>query len=413
MLLIDVVNESYSMLFVNVGAALLLGMILGRVAERFRLPNVTGYLIAGLILGPISGFLTTEELQHLEFIGDLALGFIAFQVGNELWIGKLKETGRKIVIITIIQALFTSAVVILVLIWFTEPGIALMLGAIAAATAPAPIMMLISKYKTKGELTDTIVPIVGLDDAVGVILFGILLSISIVISGAGTTNADPIQYLLQPLIEIGESLLIGGGIGLLAGFAMRTMTQYGESKISILDTIVITVFITVGLALVLDASPILTPMIAGAVVTNLINKDTYKLEESTIRFFVPPLMILFFTLSGARLEFSVLQTAGLLGLLYIVGRTIGKFGGCWIGTSVVKSSPHIRSYLGFAMLPQSGVAIGLAMAAYNALKDSVPDQADTIHNITLLSVFVFALIGPILVKMAFDRTGETKKSATE
>ena len=147
-------------------------------------------------------------------------------------------------------------------------------------------------------------------------------------------------------------------------------------------------------------------MIAGAFVTNLINKDTYILEEETIRFFIPPIMILFFTLSGAQLSFSVIATVGLVGVMYIVGRTIGKFGGCFIASNIVKSEPTVKHYLGFGMLPQSGVAIGLAMAAYNGLVNVDVDMANNILNITLASVLVFALVGPVLVQWAFKQAGE-------
>jgi Kef-type K+ transport system membrane component KefB len=395
------------MLIVNVGIVLLLGLIFGKLAERINLPDITGYLIAGLLLGPISGFLTSEELSHMSIISNLALGFIAFQVGNELWLGKLKKSGRKIVIITITQALFTTLVVSLLLLLFTNPSTAMILGAIAAATAPAPIMMLINKYKTKGPLTDTIVPIVGLDDAVGVIVFGVLLSIGVALTGGTISDLSVSQVLVGPLKEIGLSILFGAGIGLLSGIATKTITKNEEAQVKALDIIIITVFITVGVAMLFDASPILTPMIAGAFVTNLINKDTYILEEETIRFFIPPVMILFFTLSGAQLSFSVITTVGLIGLMYIVGRSIGKFGGCFIASKIVETEPSVKKYLGVAMLPQSGVAIGLAMAAYAGLSSVDIDMANNILNITLASVLVFALIGPVLVQIAFKKAGET------
>lgn len=399
--------NDYVLLIINLGVVLLLGLILGKLAEKIKLPNITGYLIAGLLLGPISGFLNTEELSSMRIISDLALGFIAFQVGNELWFGKLKKSGIQIIIITIVQALFTTLVVILVLIWFTDVSTALILGAIAAATAPAPIMMLINKYRTKGKLTNTIVPIVGLDDAVGVILFGVLLSISVSMV-SNNTSIEWLTIIEEPLLEILLSIIIGSIIGLIAGLAIKTITKNDELQIKQLEVIIITVFITVGIALLFNASPILTPMIAGAFVTNLINKETYLQEEDTIRFFIPPLMILFFTLSGAQLQFAVITSVGLIGILYIVSRTIGKFGGSYLGTTIVKGDPLVKKYLGVAMLPQSGVAIGLAIAAYNALSSINLEMAQNINNIVLASVLVFALIGPVLVKIAFFKAKEIK-----
>jgi Kef-type K+ transport system membrane component KefB len=404
LLLVDVPVDSYAMLIVNVGVVLLLGLVLGRLAERAHIPDISGYLVAGLLLGPITGWLNAEELSHMSILSNLALGFIAFQVGNELWWGKLKRTGRAIAIITVTQALFTTLVVSGILFFFTEPSIALILGAIAAATAPAPIMMLKNRFQTKGPLTDTIIPIVGLDDAVGVIVFGVMLSLGVALVNG--EQLSPLQLLVEPLREIGLSVLIGSIVGLLSGIGIRTITSNAAAKVKHLDVILITVFLTVGMAMLWDASPILTPMIAGAWVTNLINKDTYVLEEQTIRFFLPPLMILFFTLSGAQLSFSVLGSIGLVGALYLVGRTIGKFGGCFLGANLVRTSPTVKKYLGIGMLPQSGVAIGLAMAAQHALIDVDPAMASRILNITLASVLVFALSGPVLVQWAFHQANE-------
>lgn len=406
MLVVNVPTDSYAMLIINVGVVLLLGLIFGRLAEKIHLPDITGYLLAGLLLGPISGFLTATELSHMSIISNLALGFIAFQVGNELWLGKLKQSGKRIVIITVIQALFTTLVVSILLLLVTDPSTAMILGAIAAATAPAPIMMLINKYRTKGPLTSTIVPIVGLDDAVGVIVFGVLLSLGVALAGQDASSLTVFNVIGEPLMEIGLSIVFGSVIGIIAGIATRTITKNQEAQVKQLDLIIITVFITVGIAMLFDASPILTPMIAGAFVTNLINKDSYILEEETIRFFIPPIMILFFTLSGAQLSFSVLSTIGMIGLVYIIGRSIGKFGGSYIGSILVDSEPAVKQYLGVAMLPQSGVAIGLSMAAYHALIDVNPEMAASIQNITLASVLVFALAGPILVRMAFKRAHE-------
>lgn len=398
--------DDYAMLIFNVGVILLLGLILGKLAETVKLPNITGYLIAGLILGPVTHFLSAEELSHMAVISHVALGFIAFQVGNELWLGKLKKSGKSIIIITVIQALFTTLVVSGLLLFVAEPSVALILGAIAAATAPAPIMMLINKYRAKGPLTETIVPIVGLDDAVGVIVFGVMLSLGVVLASPSGNSISLVDLLEGPLLEIGLSIVFGSAIGFISGFSVKTITRDRETKVKFLDVVIITVFLSVGVAMLFDASPILTPMIAGAFVTNQVNKETYVLEDETIRFFIPPIMILFFTISGAQLSFDVLATIGLVGLVYIVGRTIGKFGGAYIGCTLVHSEGAVKKYLGVAMLPQSGVAIGLAMAAYAAINEVDAEMASSIQNITLASVLVFALVGPVLAKIAFGRAKE-------
>ena len=414
MLLSGSIHGDMSGLIINLGVIILLGMLFGRIAEYFKIPAITGYLIAGLLLGPISGFVTLEELGAMSIISDIALGFIAFQVGNELWFGKLKNSGMNIVIITVVQAVFTTAVVTLLTLFFVDLSVAIVLGAIAAATAPAPIMMIIKKYRAKGELTDTILPVVGLDDAVGVIMFGILLSISV--SMLDVTSAEALsmfELIREPLMEIVISVVLGSAIGFASGFAIRTISPNRDRKEKNLNIIVISVFLTTGTALFLGASPILTPMIAGTVVTNMINKECYVLEEETIRFFVPPIMIAFFTIAGAQLQFDVVLAAGLVGVVYILGRIFGKMVGAYLGTAMVKSSPSVKKFLGISLLPQSGVAIGLSIAAYNELSAVAGPEALVVKNVILASVLFFALTGPVLVKIAFTKAGEIEETKEE
>ena len=402
------VQTDLAMIMCNLGIILLMGFIFGRAFEYIKIPSVTGYLVAGLVLGPITGFLNLEELGKFSIVSDLALAFMAFQVGNELWFGKLKKSGMKIVIITVIQALLTTGIVIVATMFVVDLSVALMLGAIAAATAPAPIMLIIKKYRTKGELTDTIVPVVGLDDAVGVVMFGILLSISIALLGINEEAMTLWVLIKEPIMEIGISILVGAAIGFGSGFAIRAIYRHTEREENNLNVINITVLMTTGLAILFGASPILTPMIAGTVVTNLINKECYVLEEETIRYFIPPLMIVFFTVAGAQLQFDVVMTAGLVAALYIIGRIIGKFFGAYIGCTIVKSSEKVKKYLGVTLLPQSGVAIGLSVAAYNKFSLVNMEYALQIKNVVLASVLFFALTGPVLVKIALFKAGEIR-----
>lgn len=397
----------------NLGLLIFAGLVMGRVFEYFKIPAITGYLVGGLILGPITGIVSLDDAHQLSIISDVALGFIAFQVGNELWFGKLKKSGIKIIIVTIIQAVATTGLVIFFLQFFVSLPVALILGAIAAATSPAEIMLLNKKYRTKGELTDTILPVVGLDDAVGVIMFGVLLSISMSLLGNTGESISFIHLLREPLIEIGISILLGLGIGFVSGFAIKTISNNTDRKEKNLNVVVITVLITTGAAILFGASPILTPMIAGTVVTNMINKECYILEEETIRFFVPPVMITFFTLAGAQLQFSVVIAAGLVGLVYIAGRVIGKFAGAYIGATVVKASSNVKKYLGIGLLPQSGVAIGLSIATFNTVSQVNYEAAAVIQNVILAAVLVFALTGPVLVKVAFMKAGEMREEVVE
>ena len=408
------IESSISTIVVDLGIVILLGFIVGRMFEMIKIPAVTGYLVAGLLLGPITGYMSVEYLNHFSVIGEIALGFIAFQVGNELWFGKLKKSGMKIVIITVIQAILTTTIVAVATSFFVDLPVALMLGAVAAATAPAPIMMIIKKYRTKGVLTDTILPVVGLDDAVGVVMFGTLMSISVSMIGSEVGAEASLWHMLaEPMFEIGISILIGGLIGFASGKAIQHVTDNNERKEKNLNVVIITVLLTTGAAILAGASPILTPMVAGAVVTNLINKECFILEEETIRFFIPPLMIAFFTIAGAQLQFDVILSAGIVGLIYIVGRTIGKFFGAYIGATITKADPKVRKYLGVSLLPQSGVAIGLSVAAYAAFAPLNIEYALVIKNVILASVLFFALTGPVLVKIALFRAGENTIQETE
>jgi Kef-type K+ transport system membrane component KefB len=413
LLLNATINGDVPMIIVNLGVILLVGFVFGRLFETIKIPSVTGYLVAGLVLGPITGFLTLDELSHYSIVSDLALGFIAFQVGNELWFGKLKKSGMKIVIITVIQAVLTTTIVILGTMFIVDLSVALILGAIAAATAPAPIMLIIKKYRTKGDLTDTVVPVVGLDDAVGVVMFGVLLAISIGLISANGVELSFLEMIKEPVLEIVFSIGIGAAIGLVSGLAIRYIYSRSEREEKNLNVINITVLLTTGLAFLAGASPILTPMIAGTVVTNLINKDCYVLEEETIRFFIPPLMVVFFTIAGAQLQLDVVFDAGLIGLVYIVGRAIGKFFGAYMGASLVKSPAAVKKFLGISLLPQSGVAIGLSVAAFTEISAVDLGAATVIKNVILASVLFFALTGPILVKISLFKAGEIRKVEEE
>lgn len=418
MILSGAVEQSTTALLIfDVGLIVLAGLIMGRLAELIKIPDVTGYLVAGLLLGPISKLvfghtaISIDSLHILEFIPNIALGFIAFQVGNELWFGKLKKTGAKIVVITIVQAVATVVFVILGISLFAEHiSIALILGAIAAATAPAPIMMIVKKYRTKGELTDTLLPVVGLDDAVGVIMFGVLLSISVSLLGTDTHTSTGIWSLLEhPVKEIGVSILIGTIVGVVTGLAIKTIDRNREREVKNLNVSVIAVLVTTGLSMYYGGSAILTPMIAGTIVTNMINKDCYEIEEKTIASFVPPLMIAFFVIAGAELDFSVLMTVGGVGAAYIVGRIIGKIAGSYIGCKACHSSKNVQKYLGLSLLPQSGVAIGLSFAAVAALTSAgFPEYAAVVKNVVLAAVLIFELFGPLLVKLAFKASHEIR-----
>ena len=384
---------------------LIAGMILGKLAEKIGIPAVTGYILAGILAGPVFHLVNDTTIQGLNILSDISIGFIAYQIGIELWLPKYKKSGKRILIITIFQAIFTFLIVCLLLLAFKRPlWMALTLGAIACATAPAPIMMIIKRYRVKGEVADTLVPVTGLDDGVGIIIFGICLSVSAaILNNNGHVNIA--TALLDPLKEIGLSILFGMALGLIIVVANKfVFRKYGkhERNDAYLSVAICVVFLSVAGSRFLGLSPILTPMVAGACFTNFVNKDTFKVQQKTVDKFVPPLMIVFFTLAGAELDLKVLISAGLVGV-DVLGRALGKFLGAFLGAKIAKASKNVQRYLGLALLPQGGVAIGMVLSCVSAFGSK---EGVFIQTVVLAGIFIFELIGPVLVKLSFKKSNE-------
>lgn len=279
-----------------------------------------------------------------------------------------------------------------------------MLGAIACATAPAPIMMIVKRYKASGPVTDTLLPVVGLDDGVGIIIFGVCLSVSKALIGGGEVKIG--EAILKPLLELGLSIVLGAVIGFILGIlSNKLIKKLGkhERNDTYLTVSLISVFISVTAAHTFNLSSILVPMTIGIVFTNMIDKESFKTESKVVDKFTPPLMIAFFTLAGAELDFKILISAGLIGIVYIIARIIGKFGGAYIGSAISKSDKVIRNNLGFTLLPQGGVAIGMVFSAGSELGD----LGRTIQTIVLAGIFIYELFGPVLVKYILTKIGET------
>ncbi len=384
---------------------ILLGLVLGKLAEKIGIPAVTGYILAGIIVGPVLKLVTEKVVDGLEIISNIAIGFIAFSIGMELWFPKYKNSSKQILIITAVQAITTTLVVIgATYIFKQDLPLSLMLGAIACATAPAPIMMIVKRYKASGPVTDTLLPVVGLDDGVGIIIFGICLSVSKALIGGGEVKIG--EAILKPLLELGLSIVLGAVIGFILGIlSNKLIKKLGkhERNDTYLTVSLISVFISVTAAHTFNLSSILVPMTIGIVFTNMIDKESFKTESKVVDKFTPPLMIAFFTLAGAELDFKILISAGLIGIVYIIARIIGKFGGAYIGSAISKSDKVIRNNLGFTLLPQGGVAIGMVFSAGSELGD----LGRTIQTIVLAGIFIYELFGPVLVKYILTKIGET------
>ncbi|MGI6150414.1 MAG: cation:proton antiporter [Christensenellales bacterium] len=382
-------------------AAMLMGLLFSRGAKKVRLPNVTAYLIAGLVIGPYCiGIFNGDNLSALEQITNVALGFIAFSIGNEFKLENIKRLGSKVLIITLFQAFLAAALVIVALLVFGfDTPLALTLGAIATATAPAATLMVVRQYRAKGRMTSMLLSVVALDDAIGLGMFAILLAVSRSLA----TDAMPtvMNMLVQPIAEIAFSLAIGFAIGCAMSFCFR----FFRSRANKLSIVVACVLLGVALAEILHLSALLLCMSIGAAMVNLRN-DADSIIEQTDRW-TPPLFMLFFVISGAQLDLGVLSGVGLLGAIYILARSAGKYFGTYFGARLVKAEEKIQKYLGITLLPQAGVAIGMAQVVITEL----PMYGEQIRAVVLCATLIYELFGPVLTRIALMKAGEVPKEA--
>ena len=404
----------------SLSIALFSGLMLSRVAKIFKLPAVTAYLVAGILIGPYLlgafgikglGFISMEDIEAYSIIPDVALGFIAFSIGNEFRLSQLKQIGRQATVIGIFQAVLTTVVVDAALIGlhFLIPDkfplpVAIVLGAIASATAPAATLMVVKQYKAKGPVTDILLPIVALDDAVGLVLFAVSFGVAkALISG----SVDIISVILEPVIEVVGSLLLGLVMGLLFTY----FEKFFHSRSKRLSMSVTFVLLTVALSMInfeifgvhVAFSSLLVCMMLGTTFCNFCDFS----EELMARVdrWTAPIFILFFVLSGAELELKVFADyiIVLIGVVYIVTRCIGKYYGAYISSRAVKCEPNIVKYLGITLWPQAGVALGMAIKSA-----ALGPMGSMVANITLFSVLVYELVGPMLTKIALTKAGEIK-----
>lgn len=384
----------------SLAVAMVFGLLLTRPAKLIHLPNVTAYLVAGLIVGPYCLNVFHEgDTAVISVLTSIALGFIAFSIGVEFKFSHIKKIGSSSITITILQACLATLLVDVTLIAFGFPlPLSLTLGAIAAATAPAATLMVVRQYHAKGPVTSTLLPVVAMDDAIGLVLFSVSLSVSQALSGSGGLTVR--SMLLEPLAEIVLSLVVGCAIGLLIAVSMR----FFHSKANRLSIAVTAVLAGSAIASIFNLSSLLLCMAIGACLINLRNDAEAVLEVTDS--WTPPLFMLFFVLSGAELDLAVVPTVGLVGILYLVARSLGKYFGSFLGASIVKASPNIRKYLGITLLPQAGVAIGMAQVALTAL----PAYGTKIQAVVLSATLIYELIGPVLTKMALTAAGEIEQS---
>jgi len=386
-------------ILLSLGAAIAIGLLFNRVVKKLGLPNVTGYLVAGVIIGPSCLQIIPDSWVHsLTLLVNVALGFIAFSIGGEFRFSKIKNIGKSVFIITMAQALFTTLLVDLVLLPFYGTGIAICLGAIATATAPAATLMVIRQYNAKGPVSDMLMPVVALDDAVGLVVFSISISIAKIMFSGESVNVG--VMLLEPLLEIALSLLAGAAIGGILTLCLG----FFHSRSNRLTAIIGAVFIGTAVAEIFNLSSLLLCMSIGAMMTNLYSESDKMIDIT--EHWTPVVMLLFFVISGAELDLMVIPTVGFLGVLYLVSRSLGKYFGALFGSKVVKAEKNVQKYLGVALLPQAGVAIGMSQIVVAVLPE---EHGTKIRAVVLCATLVYELVGPLLTKLVLTRAGEIKK----
>ena len=422
-------------IFAYVAILLLVALFSTRLMRIIKLPNVTGYIITGIIMGPfVFGLLfnhfSFENIKesivylHVDKIGwvsTVALGFIAFSIGTSFKKATIKALGNRVIIITVLEALGASLLVIIALLvaHFIAPQyvswqIVLTLAAIASATAPAATLMVIKQYNARGPLVDTLLPVVALDDAAALILFAVLFQIATAISG-GTITVYTI--LIKPLLEI----LISLGVGVALGFLISLMNGLFKSRNNRLIWCIFSVFAALGIYYLFksdlmgnfELSSLLICMMAGAVYTNFV-KDSNRTLDIMDRF-TAPIYMLFFVISGASLDLSIFfNPDGLIvvviAVIYIIFRVVGKWSGAFVGASITRCEPQVKKYLGFALVPQAGVAIGLSTTAYKLFSENPSEECQKagalILAIILTSTLIYELIGPMVAKFALKKAHE-------
>ena len=411
-------KEKIMEILLSLAIALFAGLMLSRVAKLLGLPAVTAYLVAGILIGPFClGKLGVQGmgfshglLEDMGIISDVALGFIAFAIGNEFRLSQLKTIGKQATIIGILQAIITTAIVDIALITlhFIIPdkfpmSAAIIMGAIAAATAPAATLMVVRQYKAKGPVTDVLLPVVALDDAVGLVIF----SISFGIARALEESVSILAIVVEPIAEVVMSV----GLGAAMGYIFTYFERFFHSRSKRLAMSVAFVFLTVGISMIefeiggigFRFSSLLACMMLGTIFCNICDFSEQLMDR--LDRWTAPIFILFFVISGAELDLNVLTDfiIVLIGVVYILFRCLGKYYGAAFSAKFSKSQPNIVKYLGITLFPQAGVALGMAITVGKAMGGAI---GTIVANLTLFSVLIYELVGPYLTKVALTKAGE-------
>ena len=374
------------------------GVFFGWLLKKLKQPEVTGYLVAGIIIGPfVLKLIDINTINNMELFSTIALSFVSFLIGAEFKWNYVKRLGKKPFIIGLVCSILTMIIVTLGLCLIGQHlSFALICGAIAASTAPAAIMMIVKEYKAKGELTDTMLSVIGIDDVLSIIIFGFTIVIASFLESGNMSFIG----LLAPIKEIVISLIVGCFLGITLGIT----SKIAKSDTNIICLILAHVLFSIVIANYADMSSLLMCMVMGIIFVNAYNRRFTDKVLDLMDYISNPLMIIFFVISGASLDFNILPLVGLVGLVFIITRSIGKILGSFIGTKLVKSPKNVCNYLGPTLLSETGIAIGLALLA----RDVFPDGGEKLMAVIISSSFIFDLFGPIIVKKCLNKAGEIK-----
>lgn len=398
--------------------AMFAGLMMSRIAKALGLPAVTSYLVAGIIIGPYClgrlgipgiGFINSDDVTTYNIIENAALGFIAFAMGNEFRLSELKKTGKSAAVIAVFQAIVATIFVdiALIIVHFIIPeklsvSAAITLGAVATATAPAATLMVVKQYKADGPLTRMLLPVVALDDVVGLVVFAVSFGIAKALTSG---SIDLISVIVNPIVEVIVSLLLG----FILGLAFHLSEKFFHSNSKRLSISITFVFLAVALSMLkfevgpveIGFSSLLVCMMLGTVFCNLCDFSEELMDR--VDKWTAPLMILFFVISGAGLDFSVFSDVAIIivGVIYILARSAGKIAGASVSSSFMHCDDTIRKYLGITLLPQAGVALGMSLTAM-----SLGEVGLVIRNVALMAVLVYELVGPLFTKIALTKAGE-------
>lgn len=422
--------DVYELIF-KISIVLLVGFIGAMIARKFKLPNVSGYLVLGLLLGPsmglifkgFPGFITVEENAALDFIGEIALAFIAFSIGSEFAIKAIKKMGKSVIILTTTEVIGAVVVVFMAMLFLPKPvdivssympfanrniAFGLILASMSAATAPAATLMVIRQYRAYGPVTKAILPITALDDIYGIVVFGFFISIAQILVPQGVAQPQWLMFS-KPFIEVFGSVLYGLLIGLLIS---KAANKFDKNRDDMQVIALIAVLFTIGTVTMLNHylhdyglgfSQLLANIMVGSTIANL--AKTPQRSFNAINDFATPFYVMFFTLAGASLDLGILRQDSLIilvSIVYIIARASGKILGILVGAYMVDSPKTVKKYLGIALLPQGGVSLGLLVIVQAQMKPFYPH----ISTIIMLSILVYETFGPVFAKISITKAGE-------